>query len=95
MAAINKLKINKCLGEEDVVAELLIYQMKLNTNGWLDDWTKSVYMPIDKKGQKDICSNYRTKALTSHASKVTLEIISESIKPYQLPPEQLGFVPRL
>lgn len=108
-AAVSKLKNNKSPGEDGVVAEMLtaledtgvellhrICQMIWDTDTWPDDWTKSIYVPIHKKGPKDICDNYRTIALISHASKVMLNIISERIKPYllpQLPPEQAGFVP--
>ncbi|XP_060518459.1 uncharacterized protein LOC132697181 [Cylas formicarius] len=80
--AITKLKSNKSPGEDGIVAEMLtaleetgvelfhrICQMIWDTDIWPDDWTKSVYVPIHKKGPKDICDNYRTIALISHASK--------------------------
>lgn len=62
-----------------------------------DDWAKLIYVPSHIKRPKDICGNYRTIDLTSHASKVMLKIlILERIKPYilqQPPPEQTYFVP--
>lgn len=61
-----------------------------------DDWTKAIFVIIHKKGPRDICGNYWTVAPISHATKMTLWIITERIKPYilsQLPPEQTGFVP--
>lgn len=51
---------------------------------WPDDWTKSIYIPVHKKGIKDICDDYSTLAVTSKTRKVMLEIISGCIKPYLL-----------
>ena len=42
---------------------------------WPQDWTRSVFIPIPKKGNAKECSNYRTIALISHASKVMLKIL--------------------
>ena len=39
------------------------------------DWKRSVFIPIQKKGNAKECSNYRTIALISHASKVMLKIL--------------------
>ena len=39
------------------------------------DWRKSVFIPMPKKGNAKECSNYRTIALISHASKVMLKIL--------------------
>ena len=41
---------------------------------WPQDWKRSVFIPIPKKGNAKECSNYRTIALISHASKVMLKI---------------------
>ena len=41
---------------------------------WPQDWKRSVFIPIPKKGNAKGCSNYRTIALISHASKVMLKI---------------------
>ena len=41
---------------------------------WLQDWKRSVFMPISKKDNAKECSNYCTNALISHASKVMLKI---------------------
>lgn len=57
---------------------------------------ESIYIPLQKEGPKDECSNYRTIALINHSSKVLLYIIQERLKPYLLPQislEQSGFVP--
>ena len=45
------------------------------TQQWSQDWKRSVFIPIPKKGNDKECSNYRTIALISHASKVMLKIL--------------------
>ena len=45
------------------------------TQQWPQDWKRSVFIPIQKKGNAKECSNYRTIALTSYASKVMLKIL--------------------
>ena len=45
------------------------------THQWPQDWKRSVFIPIPKKGNAKECSNYHTTALTSHASKVMLKIL--------------------
>ena len=45
------------------------------TQQWPQDWKRSVFIPIPKKGNAKECSNYRTIALISHASKEMLKIL--------------------
>ena len=45
------------------------------TQQWSQDWKRSVFIPIPKKGNAKECSNYHTIALVSHASKVMLKIL--------------------
>ena len=45
------------------------------TQQWPQDWKRSVFITIPKKGNAEVCSNYRTIALISHASKVMLKIL--------------------
>ena len=55
---------------------------------------KSVFIPISKKGNTKECSNYRTIALISHASKVMLKILQARLQQYrncELPDVQAGF----
>ena len=55
---------------------------------------KSVFIPIPKKGNVEECSNYRTIALISHASKVMLKILQARLQQYMnhgLPDVQAGF----
>ena len=49
-----------------------ICQQIWNTQQWPQDWKRSVFIPIPKKGNAKECSNYHTIALMSHASKVML-----------------------
>ena len=46
------------------------------------DWKRSVFIPIPKKGNAEKCSNYRTIALISHASKVMLKILQAGLQQY-------------
>ena len=51
------------------------------TQQWPQDW-RSVFIPIPKKGNAKECSNYRTIALISHASKVMLKILQSRLQQY-------------
>ena len=63
--------------EDDAVKVLLhsICQHIWKTQQWPQDWKRSVFIPIPKKGKAKESSNYRTIALISHASKVMLKIL--------------------
>ena len=52
-----------------------ICQQIWKTQQWPQDWKRSVFIPIPKKGNTKECSNYRTIALISHTSKVMLKIL--------------------
>ena len=61
---------------------------------WPQDWKRSVFILIPKKGNAKECSNYHTIALTSHASKVKLKILQARLQQYmnhELPDVQAGF----
>ena len=63
------------------------------TQQWPQDWKMSVFIPIPKKGNAKECSSYRTIALISHASKVTLKILQARLQQYvnrELPAVQAG-----
>ena len=49
---------------------------------WPQDWKRSVFIPIPKKGNAKECSNYRTIALISHACKVMLKILQARLQQY-------------
>ena len=50
------------------------------TQQWPQDWKRSVFIPIPKKGNAKECSNGRTIALISHASKVMLKILQARLQ---------------
>ena len=52
-----------------------ICQQIWETQQWPQDWIRPVFIPVPKKGNAKECSNYRTIALISHASKVMLTIL--------------------
>ena len=52
-----------------------IYQQIWKTQRWPQDWKRSVFIPIPKKGNTKECSYYRTNALISHINKVMLKIL--------------------
>ena len=65
-----------------------------NSAVWPQDWKRSVFIPIPKKGNAKECSNYRTIALISHASKVMLKILQSRLQQYlnhELLDVQAGF----
>ena len=71
-----------------------ICQQIWKTQQWPQDWKRSVFIPIPKKGNAKECSNYRTIALISHASKVMLKILQARLQQcvnHELPGVQAGF----
>ena len=99
--------MNKASGGDGIPVELLqiltgdavkvlhsIHQQIWKTQQWPQDWKRSVFIPIPKKGNAKECSNYRTIALISHASKVMLKILRGRLSEYmnrELPDVQAGF----
>ena len=86
--ALGSTNMNKASGGDGIPVELFqilkddavqvlhsIYQQIWKTQQWPQDWKRSVFMPIPKKGNAKECLNYRTIALISHASKVMLKIL--------------------
>ena len=59
-----------------------ICQQIWKTQQWPQDWKRSVFIPIPKKGNAKECSNYRTVALISHASGVMLKILQARLQQY-------------
>ena len=81
---------------KDDAVEVLqsICQQIWKTQQWPQDWKRSVFIPIPKKGNAKECSNYCTIALISHASKVMLKILQARLQQYmnhELPDVQAGF----
>ena len=66
----------------------------LKAQQWPQDWKRSIFIPIPKKGNTKECSNYHTNALISHASKVMLKILQARLQQYsnhELPDVQSDF----
>ena len=71
-----------------------ICQQLWKTQQWPQNWKRSVFILIPKKGNGKECSNYHTIALTSHASKVMLKILQTRLQQYmncELSDVQVGF----
>ena len=92
-AALKQIGNGKSPGCDDVPIELvkegkeksiLLYHkvvLKIwRTCSWPIAWKRSVYIPLPKKGDLKLCSNYRTIALISHASKILLKIIQKRLE---------------
>ena len=66
----------------------------LEHSKWPQDWKRSVFISIPKKGNAKECSNYHTTALISHASKAMLKILQVRLQQYvnlELPDVKAGF----
>ena len=99
--------MNKASGGDAIPAELFqilnddavkvlhsICQQIWKTEQWPQDWKRSVFIPILKKGNAKECSNYHTIALISQVSKVMLKILQARLQQYmnrELPDIQAGF----
>ena len=71
-----------------------IGQQIWKTQQWSQDWKRSVFIAIPKKGNANECSNYHTIVLTSHANKVMLKILQVRLQKYvnrELTDVQAGF----
>ena len=105
--ALRRITMNKASGCDGIAVELFqilkddavkvlhsICQQIWKTQQWPQDWKRSVFIPIPKKGNIKECSNCRTIALFSHASKVMLKILQARLQQYvncELPDVQAGF----
>ena len=105
--ALGSITTNKASGGDGIPVELFqilkddavkvlhsICQQIWKTHQWPQDWKRSVFIPIPKKGNAKECSNYRTVELFSHTSKVMLKILQARLKQYvncEIPDVQAGF----
>ena len=105
--ALESITMNKASGGDGIPVELFqilkddtvkvlhsICQQTWKTQPWPQDWKRSVFIPISKKGNAKECSNHHTIALISHASKVILKILQASLQQYmnhELPDVQASF----
>ena len=92
---LESITMNKASGGDGISVELFqilkddavkvshsICQQIWKTQQWPEDWKRSVFIPIPKKGNAKECSNYCTIALISHASIVMLKILQVRCQKY-------------
>ena len=105
--ALESITRNKASGGDGIPVELFqilkddavkvlhsICQQIWKTQQWPQDWKRSVFIPITKKGSAKECSNYRTIARISHAIRVILKILQSRLQQYvnhELPDVQAGY----
>ena len=90
--ALGSIAMNKASGGDGIPVELFqilehgaekvlhsICQQIWKTHQWPQDWKRSVFIPVPKKGNAKECSNYHKIAFISHASKVMLKILQASL----------------
>ena len=93
--ALGSITMNKARGGDRIPVELFqilkddavkvlhsICQQIWKTQQWPQDWKRSVFIPIPKKGSPKEYSNFCTVALISHTSKVMLKILQASLQQY-------------
>ena len=88
------VELFQILKDDDVIVLHSIYQHIWKSQQWPQDWKRSAFISIPKKGSAEECSNYFTVALISHASKVMLKILQARLQQYlnqKLPDVQAGF----
>ena len=104
---LESITMNKASGGDGIPVELFqilkddavkvlhsICQQIWKTQQWPQDWKRSIFIPIPKKGNAKECSHYHTIALISHASNVMLKIFQARLQQYvncELPDVQAGF----
>jgi len=76
------VELFQILKDESVKVLHSTCQQIWKTQQWPQDWKRSVFIPIPKKGNAKECSNYCTTALISHTSKVMLKILQASLQQY-------------
>ena len=101
--ALGSIITNKASGGDGIPVELFqilkddavkVLHSRCQQQQWPQDWKRSVFIPIPKKGNAKECSNYRTITLISQASKAMLKILQASLQQYvncELPDVQTGF----
>ena len=76
---------------DDAVKVCTQYASKFGKQQWLQDWKRSVFIPMPKKGHAKECSNYHTVSLISHATKVISPSKSSQYINCEIPYVQTGF----
>ena len=88
------VKLFQILKDDAVKVLHSICQLIWKTQQWPQDWKRSVFIPIPKKGNAKECADYHTIALMSHSSKVMVKILQARPQQYvnhELPDVQAGF----
>ena len=93
--ALGTITMNKTSGGDGIPAELFqilkdnavkvlhsVSQQIWKTQQWSQDWKRSVFIPIPKKGNAKECSDYRAIVLISHASKIMLKTLQARLQQY-------------
>ena len=93
--ALRSITMSKASGGDEIAVELFqilkdyavkvlhsMCQQVWKTHQWPQDWKRSVFLPIPKKGYARECSNYHIMAHISHASKVMLKILQARLQQY-------------
>jgi hypothetical protein len=70
-----RIELIKAAGEAAITVLTALCQQICESTLWPQDWSRSIFLPLPKKGDMRLCSNYRIIALMPHASKVLLRII--------------------
>ena len=91
--ALGSITTNKASGGDGISVELFqilkddtvkvlhsLCQQMWKTQQWPQDWKRSIFIPIPKKGNAKECSNYHTIPFISHASKVMLKILQARLQ---------------
>ena len=89
-----QLELFQILQDDAVKVLHSICQQIWKTQQWPQDWKRSVFIPVPKKGNAKECSDYGTVALISHASKIMLKILQARLQQYinwELPNVLAGF----
>ena len=105
--ALGNITMNKASGGDEILVELFqilkddvmkvlhsICQQIWKIQQWPQDWKRSVFIPIPKKGKAKECSNYPIIAVISHSGKVLLKILQARLQQHmnrELPYVQAGF----
>ena len=90
----NPVELFQTLKDDAVKVLHSICQQIWKTHQWPQDWKRSVFIPVPKKGNAKECSNYCTIAFISHASKVMFKILEARLQQYmncELSDVQAGF----
>ena len=106
-AGVRALKNGKAAGVDNIQTELIKHGGETvidvltktcneiwRTGEWPTPWTQSLIITLPKKGNLQLCQNYRTISLISHVSKVMLKVILNRLKPQAedgIAEEQAGF----